>query len=398
MGAVLLSPVYILLNIYLAVRIQYWFAVLHPILDSLWFTVLFSILYAFAALTPLAAAFYHGKFKAWAKRTSNYWLGILMYLLLCVLFIDLARILVRLLQHRNAFQPSDAFEYRVTIGSAIAAAVALSLYGIRHASKIKITRYEVAIPKACPVPELKIALAADLHLGYNTKLLHIQKIRNAISGIHPDLVVYAGDIFDNEFNAVPKPKKAAALFASIKTTYGSFACWGNHDIEEVILAGFTFDSQEHAASCDPRMVQFLKKAEIRLLEDETVLIENAFYLSGRLDASCKEKSGTTRLTPAELLLGLDRSKPLIVLDHQPSSLPELSEAGADLVLSGHTHDGQIFPGNLTTRIGWLNSYGKLVLGSMTSIVTSGAGIWGPAMRVGTSSEIAEIIVKFSPPR
>ena len=112
----------------------------------------------------------------------------------------------------------------------------------------------------------------------------------------------------------------------------------------------------------------------------------------------EKKSGTTRLTPAELLRGLDRSKPLIVMDHQPSSLPELSEAGADLVLSGHTHDGQIFPGNLTTRIGWLNSYGKLILGSMTSIVTSGAGIWGPAMRVGTSSEIAEIVVKFNPPR
>lgn len=396
MGAVLLSPFYILLNIYLVIRILRWFSVLHPFFDAFWFTVLFSVCYACAALTPLTAAFGHGKFKIWTKRISNYFLGILMYLLITVLLVDLGRIIIRLLQHRSLLQPLGPFQYRIAIGAAIAAAAFLSGYGIRHARRIKITRYEITIPKSCPIPGLKIALAADLHLGYNTTLLHVQKIRNTISTIHPDLVVYAGDIFDNEFDAVPLPKKTASILGSIKSTYGSFACWGNHDIEEVILAGFTFDSKDEAVSCDPRMIQFLKKANIRLLEDETVLIENAFYLSGRLDASCKEKSGVTRLTASQLLSGLDHTKPLIVVDHQPSQLPELSEAGADLTLSGHTHDGQLFPGNLTTRIGWLNSYGKLVLGSMTSIVTSGAGIWGPAMRIGTNNEIAEITVKFQP--
>jgi predicted MPP superfamily phosphohydrolase len=209
---------------------------------------------------------------------------------------------------------------------------------------------------------LRIALVADLHLGYNVSLRHIQEIKDAIQRTQPDLIIYAGDIFDNEFDAVPDPKKAAAILGSLKSTYGSYACWGNHDIEEVILAGFTFNSADSSVSSDPRMNAFLKKAGIRLLEDQTVLIADSFYLCGRLDASCKEKSGKIRLTPSQLTSGLDQEKPILVIDHQPSQLRELSEAGADLILSGHTHDGQIFPGNLTTRIGWMNSCGKLALG------------------------------------
>ena len=145
---------------------------------------------------------------------------------------------------------------------------------------------------------------------------------------------------------------------------------------------------------DPRMDQFLIDANIRLLKDETVLIDDAFYLIGRLDASCRQKSGIIRKTATELLQSLDASHPVLVIDHQPSELSELAAAGADLVLSGHTHDGQLFPGNITTRIGWKNSCGKLVLGNMTSIVTSGVGVWGPAMRIGTDSEVVEVDVAF----
>ena len=88
MGAVFLSPVYILLNIYLALRILRWFSALHMVFTSLWFIVPFSICYAMLALTPLIAAFDRGRFKIWTKRTSNYWLGILMYLLIFLLLSE----------------------------------------------------------------------------------------------------------------------------------------------------------------------------------------------------------------------------------------------------------------------------------------------------------------------
>ena len=243
-------------------------------------------------------------------------------------------------------------------------------------------------------PVLRIALIADLHLGGSVGLPHARKMKKIIDRMQPDLIIYAGDIFDNDFDAIDKPGEIAAVFRSLSSTYGSYACWGNHDIDEVILAGFTFNSGSAATTSDPRMDQFLVDANIRLLKDETVLIGDSFYLIGRLDASCRQKSGIIRKTAAELIRPLDASRPVIVIDHQPSELSELAAADADLVLSGHTHDGQLFPGNITTRIGWKNSCGKLVLGNMTSIVTSGVGVWGPAMRIGTDSEVAEVDVTF----
>ena len=84
------------------------------------------------------------------------------------------------------------------------------------------------------------------------------------------------------------------------------------------------------------------------------------------------------------------------MDHQPRDLAEMAEAGVDLDLSGHTHDGQLWPFTLLIQTMWENSYGRLTVESMTSIVTSGLGLWGPNMRVGTNSEIVEIHVTFTP--
>lgn len=83
------------------------------------------------------------------------------------------------------------------------------------------------------------------------------------------------------------------------------------------------------------------------------------------------------------------------MDHQPKELQEDADAGVDAVFSGHTHDGQIFPGNLLLPLFWENACGYLKKEELHSIVTSGAGVWGPAMRVGTDSEIAVIDISFT---
>lgn len=91
---------------------------------------------------------------------------------------------------------------------------------------------------------------------------------------------------------------------------------------------------------------------------------------------------------------MDLSKPVFVIDHQPKELQELADAGVDLDLCGHTHDGQVWPGNLTIRLMWENACGYLKKGDMHNIVTSGVGIFGPNMRVGTIAEICSVTVKF----
>ena len=174
-----------------------------------------------------------------------------------------------------------------------------------------------------------------------------------------------------------------------------YACWGNHDVSERLLAGFSFTAENPAAE-DEAYRAFFQNAGVQLLEDESVLVENAFYLVGRQDPQRQEKLGQSRLSPAQLLAGLDAEKPVFVIDHQPRQLEELAAAGADLALSGHTHNGQMFPGNLLIRLAWKNPAGVLQVGDMTSCVTQGAGVWGPAMRVGTDSEVMLLHVRFAP--
>ena len=205
-----------------------------------------------------------------------------------------------------------------------------------------------------------------------------------INGQDADLVVIAGDIFDNEWEAVEDPETIAATLRSIRSKYGVYACYGNHDIEEPVLAGFTFRQSEKKES-DPRLDEFLKNANITLLRDEGTLIDGKFYLYGRPDAHRPGRGIETRKTPDEITAGLDKDKPIIVLDHQPKELQELADAGVDIDLCGHTHDGQMFPGNLTIKLMWENACGYLQKGKMHNIVTSGVGLFGPNMRVGTKS-------------
>lgn len=168
--------------------------------------------------------------------------------------------------------------------------------------------------------------------------------------------------------------------------------YGNHDLDEAILAGFTFGGQKENA--DERFEQFFHDAGMTLLDDEVRLIENHFYLVGRKDpARCKKLiSEKERLTPNQLTQHLDKSKPILIIDHQPKELSLLADAGADLILGGHTHNGQLFPGNLLLPLMWENPYGLLKKGNAYSVVTSGA-VYGTEYASWNKSEIC--LVKSS---
>lgn len=225
---------------------------------------------------------------------------------------------------------------------------------------------------------------------------HARELVRKINKQKPDLVCIAGDIFDNEYDAIRNPEKLEKTLRGIKSTYGVYACWGNHDLNEEILAGFTFKHKDGDLSDikDPRMKKFLEDSNIHILEDESVLINDQFYVIGRKDASLTEKIHETRKAPARLTEKLDRDKPIIMIDHQPKELQELADAGVDLDLCGHTHNGQTFPGNFTIKLMWENPCGLLSKDNMTNITTSGAGVWGPAMRIGTDSEICSINIQL----
>lgn len=261
----------------------------------------------------------------------------------------------------------------------------MCIYGMVHAVHIYTTRYEVPSKKDA---HLKIALVADLHLGYSIGSHQMEEMVEKINAEEPDVVVIAGDIFDNEYDAIYEPDRVADLLAGLKSRYGTYACYGNHDLDEKILAGFTFETKEERIA-DRRFGEFLTAR--RFICWRMMWSVSMMPLSGGpKDPDRIRKTQETRDTPSELLTGLDQSLPVFVIDHQPSELTELAEAGADLDLGGHTHDGQLFPGNILTGLMWENACGMKKVGDMYSIVTSGVGLWGPPMRIRTKAEVVII--------
>lgn len=397
MIAIYLSPIYLLLNLYILRWAYLWMGTCHSILRTLGFRLIFAVIYVLLS-TSLLTGFLIKNPKSlhrMLKITGNYFLGIFLYTLVIILLADFGRILLKYVFHASWIHSRTAF----TVAGAICALLILllSACGIFHAKYIKTTSYDVIINKTIPErTSMKVVLLADTHFGYNAGVLHARELVRKINKQKPDLVCIAGDIFDNEYDAIRNPEKLEKTLRGIKSTYGVYACWGNHDLNEEILAGFTFKHKDGDLSDikDPRMKKFLKNSNIHILEDESILINDQFYVIGRKDASLTEKIHETRKAPAQLTEKLDRDKPIIMIDHQPKELQELADAGVDLDLCGHTHDGQTFPGNFTIKLMWENPCGLLSKDNMTNITTSGSGVWGPAMRIGTDSEICSINIQL----
>lgn len=395
MAAIFLAPVYLGLHVYLFLRLFHWLGAFHRHLTSRWLRWIVGIAYSLLALTPLAGFFIStGPLHHLFKAVSGFWLGMLLYILLIVGLFDLGCLIIRKVAQRKDVVFDRRKLCRRAGGLAAACVLLVSAFGFLHAGRIQVRTADLTIPKPCALENLKVALIADLHLGYSVGAPMMEQMVEKINRENVDLVCLAGDIFDNEYEALRQPEKIAGILRGIKSRYGVYACWGNHDVREKVLAGFTL-GQKEADREDPRFPAFLQKAGVTLLQDEGRLIDNAFYLIGRKDRSKCRKMGEERLMPARLTEGMDLEKPVLVMDHQPRELAELAEAGVDVDLSGHTHGGQLFPGSLLVGMLYENADGIMRRETMYSCVTSGVGVWGPAMRVGTDSEIMLLNLHFT---
>ena len=398
MLAIFLAPLYILINIYIVRWMILWMGACTHFFQTFAFRACFAGVYIFLSAS-LLTCFLIRKPPAlhrFLKNTANYFQGTFLYILIVIVTTDLCRLILKHTLHPAWMYSRKAFVITGAVCTLLI--IGVSLYGIFNQWNIKTKTYDVKIDKQVKgMDSLKIVLLADIHFGYSIGEKHAGLLIKKINAEDPDLICIAGDIFDNEYEGIKNPKKTAAILRSLKSRYGVYACWGNHDLSEPILAGFTFRNAKKDYD-DPRMRNFLESANIRLLDDETVLIDKRFYLTGRKDPSRCRKMSDTRKDPDQLTASLDKTLPIIFMDHQPGQLDEVAAAGADLDLCGHTHDGQLFPLNIITGLVWENSCGYLKKGTMHNIVTSGAGIWGPNMRTATNSEICSITVHFYPAR
>ncbi len=390
-----LLPFYLGVSSYMMFRFFYWMKHCNHRFNWLRFKVPFAVVYLFMALSPVIAFLLPKSAVAIViRRISTYWIGIMLYSLLYVVLFDLLRLIAKHTKLKNTLLFSRGSV--ISIGSVVVAcAVATCLYGIFNARNIKVNEYSVTVNKSCGSDKhLKAVLVADLHMGYAIGVDHITNMVEKINQQDADIVIIAGDIFDNSYDGMDDPEGIKEQLKSIKSKYGVYAVYGNHDIDEKILMGFTFDwggKQLH----NEKMTNFMKECNIKLINDESVLINDEFYLVGRRDTDKPGTEDGTRAEISELTKDLDKTKPIFVLSHEPDELQKTADAGADIDFSGHTHDGQLFPGNLTIGLFWENPCGMIKKDNMYSIVTSGVGVYGTFMRVGTDAEICSVDIDFT---
>lgn len=390
----LLLPGYVLVNYYITLRLRYWFKNLSPRLGGRASAVTITVIFFAMAMSPAAALLLpRSGFAIAVRRFSAYWMGILLYFLSALLIAELLRFIML----HTKLRDTGLFSR----GGVIAAGAAVFLcaggvcfYGAYNARQIKTTEYELTVGKqVAGMDSLNAVLIADTHMGYAIGRDHIAQMVEKINAVRPDIVIFAGDIFDNSTEGLDYPDEIAALFRQIDAKYGVWATYGNHDIDEQILMGFTFNWGGSHPN-DANMRDFCEKAGINLLCDESVLIGDSFYLVGRRDGMKPGTDDGSRSTIGELTRGLDKSKPVFVIAHEPNELQETADAGCDIDFSGHTHDGQVFPLTVITDIVWENPCGVIKKDDMYSVVTSGVGVFGPFMRVGTDAEICSVKINF----
>lgn len=326
-------------------------------------------------------------------KIGAYWLGISLYLILYVALIDLLRWI-----YSKVFKDKYNDFYARTICALLIIVLTgvTSIYGIINAKIVRTTEYEITINKdGGNFKEMTIAMFGDPQFGYNIGEYHLKQAVDIINKNDVDIVCVAGDIFDNQYSAIKHPDKLIELFNQIKSKYGMYAVLGNHDVEEPILCGFTFNDDDlENKLASKEMLEFIRKSGMVLLYDENVIINDSVNLYGRADQERPNLGNITRKESGDIFKEVDTTKPLFVLDHEPREYDELEKAGVDLMMAGHTHDGQLWPTKIATDIIWENAYGLWVKNAFHAITTSGLGLFGPNMRVGTIAEVCIIHVKF----
>ncbi len=308
---------------------------------------------------------------------GGFWLAFMLYGFLFFLLSDIILLILRI---PGIIRADNILHYRKWSFIIIASTSSLLIIGGFINAIIPVAReYNITINKpAGSVKTLRIAAVSDIHLGSIIRKRSLKKMSAMIKGMKPDLVLLLGDIVDGELGPVLRGD-LLQYFTWPECTDGLYAITGNH---------------EFIGGAD-RTIPYIESKGIRVLKDEMVTLDGGIQLIGRIDRDSYRFYRKERMALGELMKLADTTKPIILLDHQPFHLDETAKYGIDLELSGHTHNGQMWPLNYVTSMIYELSYGYLRKGNTQFIVSSGYGLWGPRVRSGSRSEVLLINIKFT---
>ncbi len=291
------------------------------------------------------------------------------YLFIYLAATDIIRLIFKLLH-------TPFLSHKVQMIIVLVLTLVTIIYGYINSHNTKITAYTVTLKKELK-ENITIAALSDLHIGADMSPKRLSKEVQIINNMKPDVIFIIGDIIDNNI----KDLKQAHIheLKKLNAPLGVYAVIGNHDY-------YSSDAET--------IKKLLTQADINILIDNVTYIqEKGVYIIGRDSLRHTNDDGSMRQNIKTLYDKVeDKAKPVIILDHVPKGLKDGKSINADIQISGHTHDGQTFPLNLIVRKMTLLSHGMLVDDGFYYIVSSGIGLWGPPVRVGTDAEILLINV------
>ncbi|MCF7800772.1 MAG: metallophosphoesterase [Candidatus Marinimicrobia bacterium] len=326
--------------------------------------------------------------EAWVKCQPSsiliylgaYYLGLMVFLLVGFLAGDLVRLISLLAPKTLMSHDWLGFISQYWRTGILIIAVIGVIFGHVNARKIRIRTVDIPIQKTVPeMKSLNVVMVSDIHMGTIIDTARLSSIVETVNILNPDMILLVGDIVDEDVDKLVEQDMTPVL-QRLKTRFGSFAVTGNHEF----------------ISGNPQMaVRYLEEADIKVLEDDVVLVDQKIYIVGRTDRSGERFTGVARHPLAKLIQPLDKARPIILMDHQPFGLEEAEMQGVDLQVSGHTHHGQIWPFNYITNRVYEKSWGYLKKGATHYYVSSGVGTWGPPIRTGSVPEVVQLKLHFN---
>jgi hypothetical protein len=341
-----------------------------------WYMFIFIILASTFVLGKILEARHSSVLSDILNIIGGFWMAFILYGFLFLLLSDIIFLTLRIPGIVNSGN-AMAFRKWSYIATILLSFIMIA-GGFVNALIPHVKTYNIKINKpAGGLDSFRIAAVSDIHLGSTIRKRSMKNLSEILVKQKPDLVLLLGDIVDGEIGPVLRDD-LLGYFTCPKCKDGLYAITGNHEF----IGGAK------------RTIPYIESKGIRVLKDEVIEIDGGIQLIGRLDRDSKRFFGKERKNLSELVSKADLSKPVILLDHQPFELSETAKNGIDLQLSGHTHNGQMWPLNYITARMYELSYGYLKKGNTHFIVSSGYGLWGPRVRSGSRSEVLIINIRF----
>lgn len=362
------SSIYFIPNVYVHHKIK---QISSGKKQTMFLTVFFTLLVLMFPVSLFLSGQIENNWVKLITKTGFYYAPFLLYLVLLYLPFDLIKFIISKASYGNGFEQIKERSKKIIFPVFVISAMLIVTNGAANFNTPAVQEYDIKVPgRSTQVDQLRIAMAADFHFSEVTSNGFVEDFIEEINRLDADIVLFAGDIFesnrDNE-----KLNFIKQELTKIESKYGVYAVEGNH--------GYYRDTNSE---------EFFRSTGITLLKDTVISIDQSFQIMGRMDKHNRNRKSV------EVLMEQSRSDlPLITMDHQPY-YEGINFEGIDIYLSGHTHNGQLFPFNLIEKFIYELPWGYKKIDNTHCFVTCGAQGWGPQVRTGSQSEIMLINAKF----